>query len=93
MKGKVGDFGPLGGSFAPDEDFAIVGGGGEDVAVFGVCLWVREAVSPMFWMRGSVFLVEERRTHETHQTAPSCLRSFSILAFFRRLTRTLAAFL
>lgn len=36
--GEIGDFGPEAGLFAPDEDFAVVGGGGEDVAVFGVSL-------------------------------------------------------
>lgn len=30
---------PLAILFAPDEDFAVVAGGGEDVAVFGVGLW------------------------------------------------------
>lgn len=38
MVGEIGDFGPLGGLFAPDEYFAVVGGGGEDVAVFRVGL-------------------------------------------------------
>ncbi len=38
MVGEIGDFGPDAGLFAPDEDFAVVGGGGEYVAVFGVCL-------------------------------------------------------
>ena len=28
----------------------------------------------------------ERRTHETHQTAPSCLECFSVLVFFCRLS-------
>lgn len=35
---EIGNFGPLGVLFAPDEYFAVVGGGGQDVAVFGVCL-------------------------------------------------------
>ena len=38
MVGEIGDFGPDAGLLAPDEDFAVVGGGGEDVAVFGVGL-------------------------------------------------------
>lgn len=39
MVSEVGDFLPLGVLFAPDEHFAVVAGGGEDVAVFGVGLW------------------------------------------------------
>lgn len=39
MEGEVGDDGPLRiGRFAPDEDFAVVGGGCEDGAVLGMCL-------------------------------------------------------
>lgn len=37
MEGEVEDARPGGVRFAPDEDFAVVAGGGEDVAVFGVC--------------------------------------------------------
>jgi hypothetical protein len=33
---EVEDFRPGAAGFAPDEDFAVVAGGGEDVAVFGV---------------------------------------------------------
>jgi hypothetical protein len=33
---EVEDSLPLGALLAPDEDFAVVAGGGEDVAVFGV---------------------------------------------------------
>ena len=38
MEVEVGDFGPLRRLLAPDEDLAVVGGGCEDVAVFGVGL-------------------------------------------------------
>ena len=38
VQGEVSDAGPLALGFAPDEDFAVVGGGGEDVAVLGVGL-------------------------------------------------------
>lgn len=38
VQGEFEDFGPLPGLFAPDEHFAVVGGGGEDVAVFRVGL-------------------------------------------------------
>ena len=38
VQGEVGHAGPLAGGFAPDEDFAVVGGGGEDGAVFGMGL-------------------------------------------------------
>lgn len=34
---EIEDFGPGVALLAPDEDFAVVRGGGEDVAVFGVC--------------------------------------------------------
>lgn len=36
VHGKVEDFGPGGALFAPDEYFAVVAGGGEDGAEFGV---------------------------------------------------------
>lgn len=43
MEGEVGDNGPLRvGRFTPDENFAIVRGGCEDGAVFGVCLLMKE---------------------------------------------------
>lgn len=38
VQGEVEDACPLRALFAPDEDFAVVAGGGEDVAVFGVGL-------------------------------------------------------
>ena len=42
VQGEVGDARPLGVGFAPYQDFAVVGGGGEDGAVFGVGLEVGE---------------------------------------------------
>jgi hypothetical protein len=36
VQGEIEDFGPGGAGFPPDEDFPVVAGGGEDVAVFGV---------------------------------------------------------
>lgn len=39
VQSEVGDFLPLRVLLAPDEHFAVVAGGGEDVAVFGVGLW------------------------------------------------------
>lgn len=36
VQGEIEDLGPCCAGLAPDEDFAVVGGGGEDVAVFGV---------------------------------------------------------
>ena len=43
MESEVGNHGPLGvGRFAPDKDFAIIGGGCEDGTVFGVCLALEE---------------------------------------------------
>lgn len=38
MQGEVGDLLPLGRLFAPDQDFTVVAGGGEDIAIFGVGL-------------------------------------------------------
>lgn len=37
MQREVEDFGPRRALLAPDEDFAIVACGGQDVTVFGVC--------------------------------------------------------
>ena len=42
MEGEVEDFLPLPVLFAPDEHFAVVAGGGEDVAVFWVGLGCEE---------------------------------------------------
>lgn len=39
---EVGDFLPLRVLLPPDEDFAVVAGGGEDVAVFWVGLFLRK---------------------------------------------------
>jgi len=36
VQGEIEDFAPGCAGFAPDEDFTVVAGGGEDVAVFGV---------------------------------------------------------
>lgn len=58
-----------GGRFAPDLYGAVIGGGGEDGAVFGVGL----GGYMLNWGLGRRVGREERRTHETHQTAPSCL--------------------
>lgn len=55
------------GCFTPDEDFAVVGGGGEEGAEFRVGLDGR-GEQRMKGDRG-----EGERTHETHHTAPSCL--------------------
>ena len=46
VQGEVGHAGPLVGGFAPDEDFAVIRGGGEDGAVFwvGLCLERGEVV-------------------------------------------------
>lgn len=41
MEGEVGDPLPLGVLFAPDEDLAVIAGGGEDVAVFWVSLIIK----------------------------------------------------
>lgn len=70
MEGEVGDDGPLRiGRFAPDEDFAVVGGGCEDGAVLGMCLSRNTGQNEVGLGRG----YRGERTHETHQTAPSCL--------------------
>lgn len=37
--GELGDFLPLAGLFSPDQHFAVVAAGGEDVAVFGMRLF------------------------------------------------------
>lgn len=37
MEGNLVDFLPCAGLFAPDEDLAVIRGGGEDVAVLGMC--------------------------------------------------------
>jgi hypothetical protein len=38
MQGEFGNFLPLTALFAPDEDFGIIRGGSNDVAIFGVSL-------------------------------------------------------
>lgn len=67
MKGKVKDFLPLPVLLTPYEDLAVVAGGGEDVAVFGVRLW-GSSVEGTGECGGGM-----ARTQATHQTAPSCL--------------------
>lgn len=42
VQGEIEYFCPGGAGFAPDEDFSVVGGGGEDVAIF----WVRPRYGP-----------------------------------------------
>jgi len=37
VEGEVEDFRPGGACLAPDEDFSVITGAGEDVAVFGMC--------------------------------------------------------
>lgn len=51
VQGKTGNGCPLGlGRLAPDEDFAIVGGGCEDGAVFRVCLIMKRVrMREGFW--------------------------------------------
>lgn len=51
VQGDFVDFGPLTRGFAPDEDFAVVGGRGEDVAVFRVGL---SGVSLASWRQQKV---------------------------------------
>ena len=64
------------GGFAPYQDLAIVGAGGEDVAEFRVSLWQvgRDLlVTGLIRAFNRELLGRGEDTHETHHTAPSCL--------------------
>lgn len=80
MEGEIEDLGPgaaAGGGrcvlvlLAPDENLAIVGGGGEDGAELGVCLGEESVMAIEKWEGGTGG--GGVHTHATHHTAPSCL--------------------